>query len=37
MSQKWLEKNLQKKNYKTHLKGNIYEVCTAVAVVFQIF
>jgi hypothetical protein len=30
ISQKWLEKNLQK-NYKNHLIRNNYEVCTAVA------
>jgi hypothetical protein len=31
ISQKWLEYNLQKKKYKSHLRSDNYEVCTAVA------
>jgi hypothetical protein len=31
ISQKRLEKNLQKKKYKNHHRRNDYEVCTAVA------
>jgi hypothetical protein len=33
ISQKWLEKKLQK-NYKNHLRSNNYEVCKAVAFCF---
>jgi hypothetical protein len=32
ISQKWLEKHLQKKN---HLRGNDYEICTAEARCFS--